>query len=457
MSKQNRGPAFDGRIPEPVLRAMRALRESGYAAYLVGGCVRDLLSGLSPHDYDLTTSAFPDETEAVFKDFRVVETGIKHGTVTVLSDGMPLEITTFRTDGVYSDGRHPDKVTFTRSLEDDLSRRDFTVNAMAWSPEKGLVDLFGGEEDLKNGILRCVGDPEKRFTEDALRILRLCRFASVLGMEPERETADTALRLRDRLNAVSAERIYAECTKLLCGKNVFHVLMEFHPVLCVFIPELADCVAFPQASPYHCYDVYTHTAHVVAGVRPDPVLRWAALLHDVAKPECFAFRDGRATFHGHPERGARMAETILTRLRADKKTTAAVSRLVRDHDRGLPETRKGLLRLMADHPEEEAIALTELMEADGNAKSEAGRQTLPAIRALKETIERMRAEEPCLTVADLAVSGEDLLGCGFRPGKELGDCLRDLLDGVQEDRIPNRKDDLLTAATEWLAQRNTND
>ena len=445
-------PAFEGRIPKPVLHALGALREAGYEACLVGGCVRDLLSGQDPHDYDLTTSAFPDETEEVFKDFRVVETGIKHGTVTVLSDGMPLEITTFRTDGTYSDGRHPDSVTFTRSLKADLSRRDFTVNAMAWSPEKGLVDPFGGRRDLQKGILRCVGKPEERFTEDALRILRLCRFASVLDMEPDRETAETALCLRGRLNAVSMERIYAECTKLLCGKNVFRVLMDFHPIFCVFIPELSPCVGFPQVSPYHCYDVYTHTAHVVENVRPDPVLRWAALLHDVAKPECFVFRDGHATFHGHPEKSASMAETILTRLRADKKTIGAVCRLVYNHDRGISETRKSLLRLMADHPGDEAVALTELMEADGLAKSELGRRCLADIRALREKILQIRDTNPCLAVTDLALSGEDLLAAGFQPGKELGDCLRALLESVQEETIPNRKENLLEAALKRHAE-----
>lgn len=453
---ENLTGGFEGRIPEPVLRAARALREAGYEAYLVGGCVRDLLCGREPNDFDLTTSAFPDETESVFRDYPVLETGMKHGTVTVLTNGMPLEITTFRTDGNYSDGRHPDSVSFTRSLTDDLSRRDFTVNAMAWSPEGGLVDPFGGREDLKNGILRCVGNPEDRFREDALRILRLCRFSSVLRMRPEPADTETALRLRERLKMVSMERIYAECVKLLCGPDVERVLLDFYPVLEVFLPEISPCVAFPQLSPYHCYDVFTHTAKVVSGIRPDPVLRWAALLHDIAKPVCFRMQDGHASFRGHPEKGAEMASAILTRLRAPRKTILSVCRLIRDHDRTVPESGSALLRLMAAHPGREALELTELMEADCKAKSVLGQETIPAIRNLRERILNALEQKICLSVSDLKISGEDLKAAGFYPGKQMGDCLRALLADVQDERVPNEREPLLRCAEEWLRETGGN-
>lgn len=435
-------------LPNAVLEALTRLNARGYEAYLVGGCVRDLWMGRTPQDYDLTTSALPEETEAVFSECRVVETGIRHGTVTVLIGGMALEITTFRTDGVYSDGRHPDGVSFTRSLTEDLQRRDFTVNAIAWSPDSGWRDPFGGREDIGKGILRCVGDPAARFSEDALRILRLVRFSSTLGFDADPETERAALELRHRLNLVSAERIYAELTKLLCGPYAERALMRYHPVLGTVIPDLTPCVGFPQITPYHQYDVYTHTCKVVSGVRPDPVLRWAALLHDVAKPECHAFYDGKSHFHGHPEQGALMAKCILRDLRAERKTADTVVRLIQFHDRLIPPERKAILRLLTDLPGEEALLLTDLMEADCEAKAEAGKRVIPEIRELRNEIRSVLDGHPCLHVTDLHIRGKDLQDIGYLPGQAMGDCLKKLLQDVQDGTVPNETEALLRRASE---------
>ena len=320
-------------IPQAALDALEQLNRAGFSAWLVGGCVRDLLMGRTPGDYDITTAARPEQVEAVFAGERIIETGLKHGTVTVLLGGLPLEITTYRQEAAYSDHRHPDAVRFAPSLEADLSRRDFTVNAMAWHPAEGLVDLFGGREDLKAGIIRCVGRPEQRFSEDALRILRALRFASVLGFRLDGETRRAALERRELLSHVSRERIAAELTGILCGKDVRRVVTELWPVLAVPIPELAPMAGFDQRSPYHCYDVLTHCAAAAEAVPPEKTVRWAALLHDAGKPACFTVDEqGRGHFYGHAKQSAHLAETALTRLRFDRDTVRRVTRLVELHD-----------------------------------------------------------------------------------------------------------------------------
>ena len=438
-------PSFRS-LPPGVTEVLETFRQSGREAYLVGGCVRDLLMGRVPNDYDVTTSALPEETEAIFSGRRVVENGIKHGTVTVLMDDLPIEVTTFRSDGTYSDGRHPDSVSFARTVEEDLRRRDFTVNAIAYRPETGILDPWGGTEDLKNGILRCVGDPKERFGEDALRILRLARFVSKLGFAPEAATAEAAVEMRERLRLVSAERVYAECTKLLCGDYAERALLKFHAVLSVWLPELGACVGFPQITNYHCYDVYTHTCKVVSGVRPDPVLRWAALLHDIAKPACHEFYDGRSHFRGHAVQGEEMAGTILHRLRAENRLTAAVRTLVRRHDDLTDGSRTRTLRLLSKIGPENALLLTELMEADNEAKSELGRRAVPRVRAMREQINELLESGACLHVSDLAVHGDDLIAAGMRPGAPMGKCLETLLGEVQEGILPNEREALLERA-----------
>ena len=274
-------------FPSPVKTALRQLEQAGFSAYAVGGCVRDSLLGRSPQDWDIAASSSPEETRRVFSGCPVLDTGAKHGTLTVWVEGVPLEITTFRTESGYSDSRRPDKVAFSRSIEDDLSRRDFTINAMAAGLDGQIVDLFGGREDLKNGVIRCVGDPSARFSEDALRILRALRFSAELSFSLEPKTAAAALSLREKLGLISAERIWAELKKLLCGPSVLQVLLDFPEIFTQLIPELGPAVGFEQRTPYHLYDVYEHTARTVAYIRPNPELRLAMLLHDIGKPSRF--------------------------------------------------------------------------------------------------------------------------------------------------------------------------
>lgn len=289
------------RLPEHAARAVAALEAAGYQTWAVGGCVRDSLRGAAPHDWDLCTAARPDQMQAVFAGERVLETGLRHGTLTLLTEGGPIEITTFRTDGGYSDGRHPDGVRFVGSVEDDLARRDFTIGAMAWHPQRGLCDPYGGLDDLQEGILRAVGDPDARFAEDALRILRGIRFASRLGFAVERETAAAMRRQAARLNGIAAERVRGELTGLLCGRFVHRALRMFADLIGVVLPELTPMFGCAQRNPHHLYDVWEHSIRAAAQVPADPVLRWAALLHDCGKPACKTVDEqGIGHFYGHP-------------------------------------------------------------------------------------------------------------------------------------------------------------
>ena len=324
---------LNSQVPAPAREALSRLEAAGFAACLVGGCVRDSFLGRVPGDWDVTTSALPEQTETVFAGERIIETGLKHGTVTVLLEGLPLEITTFRRESGYADHRHPDAVAFTPSLEEDLARRDFTINAMAWSPARGLADPLGGRVDLEKRIIRCVGEPRARFDEDALRILRALRFAAQLDFAIDPATAEAAFALKDTLALVSRERIAAELTKLLCGPAVRRIVREYWPILALPLPELAPMAGLDQRSPYHCYDVLEHSAAAAEAVPPDRILRWAALLHDAGKPACFTLDEqGRGHFYGHAKPGAELARAALTRLRFDKDTVRRVAALVELHD-----------------------------------------------------------------------------------------------------------------------------
>ncbi len=430
-------------LPAEVTDALDALERAGFAAYLAGGCVRDLLRGVSPHDYDLTTDALPEQTRAVFSAYRVLPTGLKHGTVTLLTGSCALEITTFRTDGTYTDGRRPDSVTFTRSIEEDLRRRDFTVNAMAYSPRRGLADPFGGRQDLKNGLLRCVGEPSGRFREDALRILRGARFASCLGFSVEPATARAMRALTPRLVLVSAERITAELLKLFCGKDVGRVLDDFRELFAFLLPELRPCFGFDQRNRHHCFDVYTHIVHVVSAVPPEPVLRLAALFHDVAKPACFVFRDGRGHFPDHAERSAGIADATLRRWKTKKRLREDVCSLVRLHDRWLKrEPASAAPELLAEVPPRLVAPLLSLMEADASAKANPD-SAVTHVRALRVEVEALLATHPCLTLRDLAVGGDDLLSLGFPPGRAVGETLRSLFERVRSGELPNTREILL--------------
>ena len=432
-------------LPFFVAEAIDRLEAAGFEAVAVGGCVRDMLAGKTPHDYDIATAATPDEICAVFSGERLIETGLKHGTVTVLLSGEPLEITTYRKDGTYSDGRRPDSVTFSRSLKDDLSRRDFTVNAMAFSPRRGVTDLFGGQADLKAGILRCVGEPRVRFSEDALRVLRGLRFASQHGFSIEEKTAAAMNAMRDALSPVSAERIYAEMTAMLCGRDVTRVLLAFPEIVCAVLPELKDAVGFSQNNRHHLYTVYSHIARVVGAVPATPALRWAALLHDCGKPACATVdAAGESHFHGHPQESAKRADAVLSRLRADNRTKETVLELIELHDLRTPPTERAVKRLLSKVGEERFFELCDLATADRLAQNPvffASSKTRED--AVRDLAKKLLSEKPCLAVTDLAVSGDDLLKAGIPAGKELGDTLRRLLDFVLDGDCENTKEDLL--------------
>ena len=331
------------RLPQEGLFVLERLEQRGFECWFVGGAVRDLLRGVPAHDSDLATSATPRDVIASFPDIPVLTTGVKHGTVTVVVDHVPVEVTTYRTETTYADARHPDQVQFTGRLQDDLSRRDFTVNAMALHPTRGLVDLFGGKEDLQHGVIRCVGEPALRFQEDALRILRALRFVSKLSFELDEETAKAAREAKDSLALLSRERVQSECTGILCGENVRQVLLSYYDILSQPFPFLAAMAGFEQHNAHHCFDLLGHTAAVVEAIAPEPRLRLAALLHDCEKPSCFSLDDdGVGHFYGHALRGEKTAETILRGLKYDNATLSRVPLLVKWHDTPLEETTRML-------------------------------------------------------------------------------------------------------------------
>ncbi len=428
-------------------KAISELNKHGYEAYLVGGCVRDMLMGIEPHDYDITTSASPDEMKEVFKNERVIETGIKHGTLTVFYDSEPLEITTYRIDGEYKDNRHPTSVEFTRNLSDDLSRRDFTVNALAYNERDGIIDLFGGRSDIENHIIRAVGDAKTRFTEDALRIFRAARFSSTLGFEIEQETKKAMIECAHLLNNISAERINTELTKLLLGKNVKNAIIENYEVLGVLIPEYLKMKGFDQKNKWHIYDILTHTAVAVEASLKVPHIRLALLLHDTGKVHTF-FTDenGVGHFWGHNEKSAEIARDFLNKYKYDNFTKDAVYSLVKIHDTPIQEDKgfikKRLNRLGTDR----FFDLIEIQRADNKAQN-------PELVNLQriDNIEKMAREivrEECFSLASLKVNGKDLISIGITEGKKIGYVLNALLDEVIEDKLKNEREELLKRAKE---------
>ena len=437
-------------LPSAVSAALQKLNNAGYEAYVVGGCVRDSLLGIQPNDWDITTNALPDEITAVFVGERVIPTGIAHGTVTVLLDGQPLEITTYRVDGTYSDNRHPDSVVFTRSLKDDLARRDFTVNALAYHPTVGLVDCFSGLADLARGAIVCVGEPEKRFTEDALRILRALRFSAQLGFTIEKMTAAAIRKLAPLLQRVSAERIAAELGKLLCGKAVKGVLNAYPDVFGIILPELVPSVGLRQENPYHYLTVYEHTVETVAAIPPELPLRLAMLFHDCGKPQCHT-RDANGVdhFRGHPPISAAMAEQALERLRFDRRTIDTVKMLVLHHDDRLDQTDLTLKHLLSEYGLDNALSLIAVQRADILGQHPDKRDRLTELDAMEQRLHELVAENACVSLKQLAVNGEDLLALGFAPGRAIGDTLHSLLDGVMSDEYPNERTALLNAARKY--------
>ena len=437
-------------IPEHALTVVERLERYGYEAYVVGGCVRDSLLGRSPKDWDVCTNALPEEVLRVFRRFHVIKTGLQHGTVTVMVSHQPVEVTTFRIDGAYTDNRHPDSVNFVSRVEEDLARRDFTINAMAYNPTRGLVDAFGGQEDLRAGIIRCVGEPDARFNEDGLRILRALRFAARYNFGIETETAFSIHRNRHLLENVSVERIFAELKGILVGEGVLGMMQAFPDVFAVIIPELAPAIGFDQRNPHHCYDVWTHIAHAVQAGPADEVLRLALLLHDIAKPATFTLgEDGKGHFYDHGQVGADMARDILLHLKSDTATLQNVVTLVREHDRVLPTTAPGMRRLIGKLGIGTLQQLLSIKQADMSAQSTHEREQKKAtLRDARLLLEDVLDEAPAFTVSDLAITGRDLIALGVKPGPAMGNILKTLLSEVQDELLDNTPGALSARARE---------
>ncbi len=431
-------------LPNAVRFCMERLEQAGHSAYCVGGCVRDSLLGLTPHDYDLCTDALPEEMREIFRDFPLVRSGEKHGTIGVVLEKELFEITTFRTEGGYLDSRHPDWVKFVRSIQEDLSRRDFTVNAMAYNPKTGLCDPFGGAEDLNNHILRAVGDPRQRFTEDALRILRGVRFAVRYHLIPEAQTLQAMIKTAPLMESLARERVFEELCKLLpdCRPED---LIRFAPILTQAIPELQPCVGFVQHSPWHEYDVFTHTAQVVGAVPRELPLRWAALLHDAGKPATFT-RDAAGTghFYGHAKVSAQIADAVLLRLKAPTQLRQQVVTLVAQHMTALEPDKRGLKKRISRLGFDAVRQLLLLQQADMGGKGTVQERDFPKIQSL---IDEIQAEQACLQIKDLAIDGHDLMALGLT-GPAIGKALASLLEQVLEETIPNEKEALIRAVKE---------
>ncbi|MCI8484449.1 MAG: HD domain-containing protein [Lachnospiraceae bacterium] len=431
-------------LPEKVKFVLNTLREAGYEGYAVGGCVRDSILGRTPGDWDITTSASPAQVKQLFQ--RTIDTGIQHGTVTVMEGREGFEVTTYRIDGKYEDNRHPREVIFTSDLLEDLKRRDFTINAMAYNEQEGLIDAFSGIEDLKNKKIRCVGSPRERFTEDALRMMRAVRFSAQLGFSMEEHTREAIPPLAGNLSQVSAERIQTELVKLLVSDHPEEMRTVYETGMSgVFFPEFDAMMNTPQNNRHHCYNVGEHTIAALENIRKDKVLRLTMLLHDVAKPLCKTEdEEGIFHFYGHPEKGSKMAKEILQRWKFDNDTITKVTALVKWHDdRPLlekPAVRRAIHRI----GEEQYPALFEVKRADTLAKNIYKREEkLSYLAAYQQIYQEILDQKQCLNLKDLAINGRDLIQLGMKPGKEVGAVLEEALSHVLEYPEDNKKEFLL--------------
>ena len=442
------------KIPSGANEIIHTLQNNGYEAFLVGGCVRDSILGRPIHDYDITTSATPDEMMEVFKDKRIIETGLQHGTITIVINGEGYECTTYRIDGNYSDSRRPDSVAFTRSLEEDLKRRDFTINAMAYNNEAGLIDPFNGMEDIKYHKIRCVGRAEDRFSEDALRILRAIRFASQLGFVVDSDVSLNIHKMYKNLENISIERINSEFCKIALSSEFYIQIVLFREVFSLFIPEIKDMFGFQQNNPYHIYDVWNHTVHAVQAyecdgeedLNPRDLITFLAVFfHDIGKPHCYQdSEDGVRHFKGHGRVSADMTDTIIKRLRFDNDTREKVVQLVYYHDATFEVGEKYIKRWLNKIGEEQFRRLLNVRRADIKAQAYIGQESrLQKIDNIEYILEEVLQKDECFSLKDLAVNGKDLIEIGYKPGKEIGNTLNCLLQLVIEGVYPNEKDELL--------------
>lgn len=441
-------------IPEAAARVISTLEQQGHEAFAVGGCVRDSLLGKEPHDWDICTSALPAQMKQCFAASRILETGIKHGTLTVMIGSEPYEVTTYRVDGEYADHRHPDGVRFVSSLKEDLSRRDFTINAMAYSPSAGMMDYHDGAGDLANGLIRCVGNPDQRFKEDALRMMRALRFASVFGFGIADSTSNAIHRCGGLLNSISAERVGSELCKLLVGKGAGDVLAKYVDDMAVIIPELTPMVGFAQDSPYHHLDVWGHTVQAVASAPECLAVRLAVLFHDIAKPVCYT-RDGQGVghFYGHPQRGAELAVGIMKHLKFDNETLCRVRDLVFYHHADLLPIDKHIRRWLNKFGEDALRQLVQVKYADVMGQPESVRAgRLPQLLEIGRCIDQVIGQRQCFNRKGLAVNGRDLMDIGFSEGAGIGWALHELLGLVLDGQIENDRETLLEIARQRVPQ-----
>ena len=429
--------------------AIEKLNSCGFKAYAVGGACRDYFMNKPCSDTDVTTSALPDETEGVFSEYTVIPTGIKHGTVTVIIDGEKVEITTFRTESGYKDNRHPDGVDFVSNINEDLKRRDFTVNAIAYNENEGFIDLFGGINDIKNKIIRAVGDPEERFKEDALRILRALRFSSKLGFEIEKNTALAALKCAPLIKNVSPERVFSELTGILAGDGAENTLLKYKEIVFTIIPELKPCDGFMQKTRYHNQDVYTHIVKSVAYSDNDRMVRLALLLHDVGKPYCFSVGgDGVGHFYGHQKLSAEISEKILKRFKADNKTLNTVVKLIYYHDASLPPDKIKIKYFLKNHGFDFFKYLIKVKCGDALAHAEPyGMMRMKVAEEALICAEEIVKNGECYSLKSLAVNGNDLKSLGFT-GSEIKDKLDKALNLVIEGKLDNEKESIIRCLNE---------
>ena len=439
---------YTNSIAEQAQKALVILNGQGYEAWLVGGCVRDLLMGAVPKDWDIATDARPEEVQNVFADFKTIETGLKHGTLTALIDGMPVEITTYRVDGEYLDNRRPSSVIFTRSLSDDLARRDFTINAIAMDAMGAIKDYFGGQDDIRAKKVKCVGNPGERFREDGLRILRALRFTSILGFSIEDDTGKALHDNKGLLGNISGERVQAELTKLLCGRDVMRVLREYADIVGVVIPEILPMIGFDQRTPYHCYDVWEHTLVVIENTPVTPVMRWTALLHDVGKPPCFSIDEkGVGHFYRHQAASEKMANTIMKRLKFDNRNREMIRTLVCGHMDISAPRKKAVKKLMGKYGEDMLRMLIAFKRADNIGQAEVVKDRQLDLDECNRLIDDIVRNNECFKISDLVVDGNDMIELGFE-GREIGGALDRLLEAVIEGEVENKREKLI-----WFAKQ----
>ncbi len=438
-------------VPFPAQKAIDILESNGFEAYCVGGCVRDSLLGNDPADWDICTSCKPDKIKNLFSNYNTIDTGLKHGTVTVIIDGMHIEITTYRKDVSYLNHRHPQSVEYVTSLKDDLSRRDFTINSLAFNKKVGLVDIFGGLNDIKQRSIKCVGDPYIRFEEDALRILRAVRFASTLGFYIDHNTKLALFEQIKLLDFISYERIRDELLKLLSGKNVLSVLLEYKEVIFYIIPEIYKCDLTPQNTPHHCYNVYEHIAHSVSNIEPSPRLRMIMLLHDIGKPDTLKTDEhGISHFKTHQSVGEKMAERILTRLKFSNKDTKYICALISQHDNRFPAEDKSVKKFLSKYGKTFFRDYIKVRTADILAQSNYMREEkLRVISNIKSIGEKIINSDFPLTLKELDINGNDLIEIGFS-GNRIGKILNEMLNLVIDGKLQNNKGDLENFAQKRL-------